>query len=229
MTPQIIQYLLTQYPKYVSEMDSYQAIPLHLASSYPSSSLLVLQLLIQRHPNGAKEIDHRSQMPLHRACKSRISLDKVLTLVEVCPEALLCRDYEGNTPLEWAERMDHSLSDVCPEVVEVLTMVNELLGYCEYTDDIVGTKDRVEEILMHFRSLQWWRGLSMAFSTNISLLALMNLPSELSHQLIFLLCRSEDQNESVSSVTSDYERRRGVNDLFSILIQRPDILLVSQR
>ena len=83
---QVITYLVSKYPRYLEELDSYNAIPLHLSASYPSSSLGVMKLLLKLHPNGAKSIDNQSRTPLHRACKSRSSLQKVMALVEAAPE-----------------------------------------------------------------------------------------------------------------------------------------------
>ena len=195
------------------ERDSFQAIPLHLASSYPSSTPSVLRHLLYLHPLGARTVDHRCQTPLHRACKSRASLEKVLPLIEAYPEALCVKDWGGNTPLAWAERMDHSLSDTCPEVVEVLGMVEYILKFGslasnnereeledddDYHEENTTTNDRnprqcrARRILTHFRSLQWRGGIAMIFSRNANLLALLDLPLEVFP--LFLSCIGECDN-----------------------------------
>ena len=124
---QIIKYITTQAPTLISQTDSFGSIPLHLAASYPSSSRPVLSHLLEIYPDGAQALDHRSQTALHRACKSRASLSKVLALIEANPKALFWRDYGKNTPLNWAEKFDHSLTDVCPEVLELISMMEDIL------------------------------------------------------------------------------------------------------
>ena len=54
---EIVKYLTTQNPNLVLEVDSFNAIPLHLASTYPSSSLSVLNHLLHIHPEGARCLD----------------------------------------------------------------------------------------------------------------------------------------------------------------------------
>ena len=94
----IIQYITSKNPNLVKELDSFNAIPLHLAATYPSSSLSVLKHLISIYPDGSKSVDHKSQCPLHRACRSRASIDKVQALIEACPEVLFREDWLKTTP-----------------------------------------------------------------------------------------------------------------------------------
>ena len=201
-----MEYLVSKHPQYLTETDSYNAIPLHLAASYPSTSLSVLKLLLELHPNGVKSLDNKSQTPLHRACKSRASLDKVMALVEVAPNVLSWVDWCGNTPLGIADRMDHRLGDVIPEVVNLLELVEEIMSLGLDSNIAVsnaaatrthenGTrstinvrKQRAEEILVRFRYIGWKGGIPMSFSHNTQLYNLMGIPTLSTHEFVSLVC-----------------------------------------
>lgn len=233
---------MTKYPYFLYETDSYNAIPLHLASTYPSSSLSVLQLLLHLHPNGAKAIDHQSQTPLHRACKSRASLDKVMALVVVCPDVLNWRDWCGNTPLDLADRMDHRLGDVHPEVVELLEQVEELLrlgsgphydrAFINGLGDTMLTtiserKQQAQEILMRFHSMRWYAGVSMALSHNIQLFNLLGIPTALMHEFLSLISGAKGDITINDSTNAEINCRNTLNGLFSILKQHPLIFSIT--
>mmetsp|Transcript_9118 Transcript_9118/g.19661 ORF Transcript_9118/g.19661 Transcript_9118/m.19661 type:complete len:360 (-) Transcript_9118:236-1315(-) len=231
----IIQYLTSQNPLLVSEVDSFHAIPLHLAATYPSSSTDVLRHLLRVHPAGAKSLDHRSQTPLHRACKSRASLDKVLALIEFNPEALFWTDWERNsTPRGWAERIEHRLSDPIDEIVDVLLKAEEILIMGLDNADVKREECQrdAQRILMHFISIEWWGGIHMAFSRNIRLASLLSVPMGLYPELLSLLCRGGDSVIDASSCSCDNDNNDGVEDgpllklrmecVFSFLIQCPD-------
>ena len=176
---EIVKYLTTQNPNLVLEVDSFNAIPLHLASTYPSSSLSVLNHLLHIHPEGAKCLDNKLLTPLHRACRSRVSIQKVQALIQACPEVLSWKDWLQTTPLEWAERVDHRLSDSIPEIVEMLEMMTDILvlGSKEggYEEEHITTNDhdkyRAQHILLHFQSINYWGGIRLAFARNIKLMA----------------------------------------------------------
>eukprot|EP00804_Cyclotella_cryptica_P022826 CCRYP_005044-RA/>CCRYP_005044-RA protein AED:0.07 eAED:0.07 QI:83/1/1/1/0.5/0.66/3/18/360 len=233
---QVIRYLVTQYPQFLYETDSYNAIPLHLASTYPSSSLSVLQLLLHLHPNGAKAIDNKSQTPLHRACKSRAPLEKIMVLVAACPDVLSWRDWCGNTPLGLADRMDHRLGDVHPEVVELLEWVEEVLRldmephYNPSNINNLGEtiltptseeRQRAQEILARFHSMRWYDGISMAFFDNTKLFTLLGIPTPLIHKFLSLICGSKSTITIDDSTNSDINRTNRLKGLFSLLRQHP--------
>jgi len=188
---EVITYLVSKYPRYLEELDSYNAIPLHLAASYPSSSLGVMKLLLKLHPNGAKSIDNQSRTPLHRACKSRSSLQKVMALVEAAPEVLTWRDWCGYKPLEIADRQDHRMGDVNPEVVGFLEFVQEIMQIHfepnTASDSVNERKHRAIEILMRFRFIGWTEGIPMAFTHNTHLFSLMDIPTMLTHEFVSLI------------------------------------------
>jgi len=203
---QIIKYITTQAPTLISQTDSFGSIPLHLAASYPSSSRPVLSHLLEIYPDGAHALDHRSQTALHRACKSRASLSKVLALIEANPKALFWRDYGKNTPLNWAEKFDHSLTDVCPEVVELISMMEDILTLqCservsngqyahDHTTDalhddtiIDEERQRAKEILSHFQAMSWYEGIRIAFACNRNLISLIEVQLELYPTLLSIL------------------------------------------
>ena len=188
---QVITYLVSKYPRYLEELDSYNAIPLHLSASYPSSSLGVMKLLLKLHPNGAKSIDNQSRTPLHRACKSRSSLQKVMALVEAAPEVLNWRDWCGYKPLEIADRQDHRMGDINPEVVEFLEFVQEIMQIHfepnTASDSVNERKHRAIEILMRFRFIGWTEGIPMAFTHNTHLFSLMDIPTMLTHEFVSLI------------------------------------------
>lgn len=213
----IIQYLTSQCPSLVSEVDSFQAIPLHLASTYPSSSISVLRYLISIHPDGAKCLDHRSLTPLHRACKARSDLDKVLALVEAFPEAVTLPDWAGTTPQDWSENVGRTLSDSIPEVVEVLGMIKDILSMGDANNH--GNCDRAGNILHHFRTIKWWGGIRMAFAMNIGLFSLLNFPMGQLPQLLALLCSDNDVNSDSTDKSSTKFRMESV---YLVMVQCPD-------
>ena len=144
----VIRYLTLQHPALSSDVDSFHAIPLHLAATYPSSSMCVLNHLLNIYPVGAKAKDYKAQTPLHRACRARASIDKVQALIEACPEVLFWKDWIRTTPLGWAERMDHSLSESDPLVIELLELVECILTITNHSNGDDDNKDRAQQILL---------------------------------------------------------------------------------
>jgi len=214
----IIQYLTSKNPNLVKELDSFNAIPLHLAATYPSSSLSVLEHLISIYPEGAISIDHKSQCPLHRACRSRASIEKVQALIEACPEVLFHEDWLKTTPLGWAERLDHRLSDSIPEVVELLEMMETILTVKSYGDE---EKCRAEQTLIYLRTIKYRGGIRVAFTQNIHLVSLLDLPLELMPKLLSLLTIKDASDKSE---IEEVAQKRSTESLFSVLVQCPDIV-----
>lgn len=233
---QVIKYLVSHYPGYLTETDSYNAIPLHLAASYPSTSVYVLKLLLDMHPNGAKALDNQSMTPLHRACKSRASLQKVKALVESDPNVLSWRDWCGNTPLSLADRMDHRLGDVIPEVVGLLELVEEVmrLGLTQNNSlespllNSTERRQRASEILARFRFIEWKNGLPMAFAYNIHLFNLMAIPEVLIPKFLALFsCISPASSENDSAQRMELlnvNSANRLNTLYSLLKHQPLII-----
>ncbi len=227
---QIIKYLTEQCcPTLISQTDSFGSIPLHLAASYPSSSSCVLRHLLHLYPEGAHALDNRSQTALHRACKSRASLSKVLALIEANPKALFWRDYGKNTPLGWAEKFDHSLTDICPDVVELISMMEDILtlecseGYAQdHTTDVLDgnsiheKRQRAKEILSHFRAISWHEGIRIAFACNRNLISLIGVQLELFPTLLCLLAHSGDESCVGTTI--------GLESTFAILLRCPGAL-----
>jgi hypothetical protein len=236
----IIQYITSCNPSLVKEVDSFHAIPLHLASTYyPTSSIDVVRHLLQLYPAGAGCLDNKSQTPLHRACRSRASLDKIQCLIESYPYAIFKQDWVKSTPLEYAESMHQCLSEPCPEIVNVLGMVEELMtmGHCnnnskchvvaqnlpcpwhENDDDgrIIINKvlvaDRAKQILTHFQAIYWHGGIRLAFKSNIQLISLLNLPKSLYPRLLSLLLGDGDGNDN-----------NKVEAAYSMLVHFPHVL-----
>jgi hypothetical protein len=226
----VVRYLTSRNPSLVTEEDSFQALPLHLACTYsPSSSPSVLLHLLGLHPGAAKSLDHKSQTPLHRACGSRASMEKVLALVEAYPDALFLNDWLGTRPLEYAESMHQRLSEPMPEVIEVLGMAEDILR----TDDGDGNRgaaarpplssavsveddsdaavavgggveaDRAGSILAHFRTIGWRGGMRLAFARNANLASVLDLPPGVFPRLLRLL---------------------GTEGAYSVLVRRPDVV-----
>jgi len=214
----IIQYLTSKNPNLVKELDSFNAIPIHLAATYPSSSLSVLEHLISIYPEGAISIDHKSQCPLHRACRSRASIEKVQALIEACPEVLFHEDWLKTTPLGWAERLDHRLSDSIPEVVELLEMMETILTVKSYGDE---EKCRAEQTLIYLRTIKYRGGIRVAFTQNIHLVSLLDLPLELMPKLLSLLTIKDASDKSE---IEEVAQKRSTESLFSVLVQCPDIV-----
>ena len=233
---EIVKYLTTQNPNLVLEVDSFNAIPLHLASTYPSSSLSVLNHLLHIHPEGAKCLDNKLLTPLHRACRSRISIQKVQALIQACPEVLSWKDWLQTTPLEWAERVDHRLSDSIPEIVEMLEMMTDILvlGSKEggYEQEHITTNDhdkyRAQHILLHFQSINYWGGIRLAFARNIKLMALLDLGIEMMPKLLSLLSIDGDITQlndiSGGEEGSSAALTLSIESIFSVLVQCPDVV-----
>ena len=233
---EIVKYLTTQNPNLVLEVDSFNAIPLHLASTYPSSSLSVLNHLLHIHPEGAKCLDNKLLTPLHRACRSRVSIQKVQALIQACPEVLSWKDWLQTTPLEWAERVDHRLSDSIPEIVEMLEMMTDILvlGSKEggYEEEHITTNDhdkyRAQHILLHFQSINYWGGIRLAFARNIKLMALLDLDIEMIPKLLSLLSIDGDitqlNDTSGGEDGSSAALTLSIESIFSVLVQCPDVV-----
>ena len=226
---EIVKYLITQNPNLVLEVDSFNAVPLHLASTYPSSSLSVLNHLLHTYPEGATCLDNKLLTPLHRACRSRASIQKVQALIEACPEALYWKDWIQTTPLEWAERMDHRLSDSIPEVVEMLEMMTDIL--------VLGSKEgggeednhdkyRAQQILLYFRSINYWGGIRLSFARNIKLMALLDLDMGMIPKLLSLLSIDGDitQLNDIAGGEDGSSVKLSIESIFSVLVQCPDIM-----
>lgn len=229
---EVIRYLISQHPPLVAENDSFDAIPLHLAASYPSSSASVLKHLLHVYPTGARALDYRYLTPLHRACKSRASLEKVLALVEIYPDALWLKDGGRNTPLGWAEKVDHSLTDAVPEVAHILEMTEDILRLGR--DEGIGEESRNNHgerdirVLDHFRSTRWMGGIRLAFATNCNLASLVDAPMP---ELLALLGSAEDAidcsgvNVHEESKEAEHSSRRlRLESIFSVLVQCPDLV-----
>lgn len=226
----VIRYLTSRNPSLVAEEDSFQALPLHLACTYctsSSSAVLLLHLLLDLHPAAATSLDHKLQTPLHRACRSRASMEMVLALIEAYPEALFLDDWHRTRPLEYAESMHQRLSEPMPEVIEVLGMAEDILrmnredgdrgttarppssssAESDDDDDAVvvggGGADRARMILAHFRTIRWWGGIRLAFERNVNLASVLDLPPGVFPRLLRLL---------------------GTEGAYSVLVHRPDVV-----
>jgi len=228
----VIRYLTSRNPSLVTEEDSFQALPLHLACTYCTSSSpsAVLLHLLDLHPAAATSLDRKLQTPLHRACRSRASMEMVLALIEAYPDALFLDDWHGTSPLEYAESMHQRLSEPMPEVIEVLGMAEDILrmnsedgdrgttarppsssSSAESDDDdddddavVVGGggADRARMILAHFRTIRWWGGIRLAFERNVDLASLLDLPPGVFPRLLRVL---------------------GTAGAYSVLVHHPDV------
>lgn len=234
----IIQYLTSCNPELVKEMDSFHAIPLHLACTYypDMSSCDVVRHLLQIYPHGARCLDNKSQTPLHRACRSRARLDKIQCLIEAYPNAIFLQDWVKSTPLEYAESMHQRLSDPCPETIVVLGMVEDILKIsqcnsrtdetifahnspCPGPDEDDGrgndalVADRAKQILTHFQTIHWQRGIRLALKRNLKLISLLNLPKNVYPRLLALLLDDDDDNNTAEAA-------------YSVLVHFPNVISV---
>ena len=242
----IIKYLTAKCcPTLITATDSFGGTPLHLAASYPSSTTSVLRYLLHLYPKGAHVLDNRSQTALHRACKSRAELSKIYALIEANPRALFWKDYSKTTPLGWAERMDHSLSDLCPETVELISMMEELLriGSSEdgitnehYTrDDNTGSGDasdddtdnneqqqRALDILSRFRTMprKWNEGIRISFACNRNLISLIDLQLELYPTLLSLLGKKNEM-DNYCGIGTNFQ----LESVYAILLRQPGLFV----
>jgi len=245
---EIIQYIISKSTtSTLDKRDSFQKLPLHLAATYPTCHPSVLRHILHLHPLGARALDHRSQTPLHHACKSRASVTKILPLLEAYPEALDGKDRGGSTPMEWAERNDHRLSESCSEIVRLLAMAEEglRLGVSEDgrrsqstttenndrngEDFEVGSdRDgiRAQRIMAYFRSLRWWGGMGMVLSRNISMLSFLEVTPNIFPELIVGVSRLEKGRVTVKGKSEEeyYHERMRLHYIFSMIVKRPDLV-----
>jgi hypothetical protein len=192
-----------------------------------------LQHLLNIHPNGAKSLDNQSMTPLHRACKSRSSLQKVIALVEAAPCVLFWRDWCGHTPLGLADRMDHRLGDVIPEVVGLLELVEDILqlglgpgsAIDSNTTIINEMRQRAGEVLIRFRFIGWQQGVPMAFAHNNNLFDLVDIPAILNPELLSLFCCIKtvplENDAPESNDSSNITGTNRLNALYALLKHRP--------
>lgn len=157
-----------------------------------------------------------------------------MALVEVAPCVLSWRDWCGNSPLDLADRMDHRLGDVIPEVVGLLELVREILSIGferggAINSDVSNNNDRVDEaamnerrqrageILMRFRFIGWNGGIPMIFSYNSHLLSLMAISTTVIPNFLAVLCEPKSKpNENTES--EDGESSIGSNSLNAMYI-----------
>jgi hypothetical protein len=159
-----------------------------------------------------------------------------MALVEACPDVLYWRDWCGNTPLALADRMDHRLGDVHPEVVELLELAEEVLilgseptepeNYDETRNTIDERKQRAKDILMQFQSIGWQAGIVMALSHNNRLFSLLSIPTSAMPELMSLICSTSaiaafNSEATHATNTSDINSRNRLNGLFSLLRYHP--------
>ena len=144
---------------------------------------------------------------------------------------LYWKDWIQTTPLEWAERVDHRLSDSIPEVIEMLEMMTDILvlGKKEGGDEEDNhVKYRAQQILLYFRSINYWGGIRLAFARNIKLMALLDLGMGMMPKLLSLLSIDGDitqlndiaggEDGSSAAITVSIE------SIFSVLVQCPDVM-----
>ena len=136
----------------------------------------------------------------------------------------------------WAEKFDHSLTDICPDVVELISMMEDILTLessesegvndGQYAHDhtidalngnsIDERRQRAKEILSHFQAMSWYEGIRIAFACNRNLISLIGVQLELFPTLLSLLAHANDGN--CAGTTFGHE------SIFAILLRCPGAL-----
>ena len=164
-----------------------------------------------------------------------------MALVEVAPDVLSWVDWCGNTPLGIADRMDHRLGDVIPEVVSLLELVEEIMSLGLDSDIVLSgatststhetsargaeseRKQRAAEILARFRFMRWKGGISMSFSHNTQLYNLIGIPSSSTHEFVSLICGKRSGIADAESCIdeSGTNRTHRLNAIYTLLKHHP--------
>jgi ankyrin repeat protein len=100
-SPEVIQYLVDQWPESVKVASNSGDLPLHRACSN-QALLAVVQYLVEQWPESVKRADNYGWLPLHYACTNQTPLAVVQYLVEQWPESVQHRTARGKTPLDIA-------------------------------------------------------------------------------------------------------------------------------
>lgn len=196
----VITYLIERYPSALSETDCFGQIPLHIACAHDADAG-VIKALLRAFPLSARAKDNKLLTPLHSACKSRASRNVVTLLIKEFPDAVFMGDSCRNTPIAWAEKMDHKLSNTDHDVTELVSNVMEILKW-------TSGDERCREIMLHFRSIEWWEGIAMAIESNPGVvLPLSDVDNKILPDLLFML-----------------NSRCGIQSVFAFVRQQPGIL-----
>jgi len=120
-TPDIVQYVLQQYPQAVYHADSEGNLPLHYAAMYACPQ--IWNLILQANPEGVKKANEKLKYPLHLMCaryfdRHDVTRDQVKSCLDANPAAIRVPDAWGRLPLHLACQ-GHARKDVIQVLVEV--------------------------------------------------------------------------------------------------------------
>jgi hypothetical protein len=85
---------------------------LHVLLRHKTHDLQSIDLCLLQTPNAVSCIDRHANTPLHTACAKHASIDVIRHLTVMYPEALGLRNFHGYTPLEIAQRSQHTTDEV---------------------------------------------------------------------------------------------------------------------
>jgi hypothetical protein len=122
---EVIQYLVSRWGEAVKAADSDGDLPLHMVCEV-KAPLEVVQFLVEQWSEAIKTTNNHGYLPLHHACKNKAPLDVVDFLLQ-WPEAVKITDFEGKTPLDYAQMPDADGGEPIPEVITWLQVVADSL------------------------------------------------------------------------------------------------------
>ena len=93
-----------------------------------------------------------------------------------------------------------------------------ILAVKSYGDE---DKCRAEQTLLYLRTINFRGGIRVAFTQNIHLVSLLDLPLELIPKLLSLFTKSNTDDKTEIEEVDD---KRSIESLFSVLVQCPDIV-----
>jgi ankyrin repeat protein len=101
--PLILERLADIYPKAIASVDAKGNTIFHLACMQRQLTVDLAELLLDRCSYDAiRKVNEDQSLPLHLAAQYRASLPVLQLLIDHYPEALLCKDKDGNVPLHKA-------------------------------------------------------------------------------------------------------------------------------
>ena len=120
-TPDVVEYVLEQYPQAVYHADSEGNLPLHYAAMYACPQ--IWNLILQANPEAAEKANEKLKYPLHLMCaryfdRHDITRDQVKSCLDANPAAIRFPDSWGRLPLHLACQ-GHARKDVIQVLVEV--------------------------------------------------------------------------------------------------------------
>lgn len=101
--PTILERIADIYPQAIDSTDSKGNTIFHLACTFRQLTVEFAEILLDRcDPDTVRKVNEDQCLPLHIAVQYRACWPVLRLLIDLYPEALLCKDKKGNVPLHKA-------------------------------------------------------------------------------------------------------------------------------